>query len=62
VANFTSCGVALSTQMETGRPLRSATAIILVPLPRPGPRRLTGERGALAAHYSRNIPSAEIAK
>ena len=35
---------------------------ILVPLPRPGPRRLTGERGALAAHYSRNIPSAEIAK
>jgi hypothetical protein len=33
-ANFTSSGVALSTYTPTGRPWRSATAMIFVPLPR----------------------------
>jgi hypothetical protein len=28
VASFTACGVALSMQMDTGRPWRSATAMI----------------------------------
>jgi hypothetical protein len=34
IANFTSCGVALSTNIATGKPCRSATAMIFVPLPR----------------------------
>src|SRR5262249_1746285 len=34
MASVTSWGVALSAQTETGRPLRSATAMIFVPLPR----------------------------
>jgi hypothetical protein len=34
MASITSCGVALSAQTETGDPLRSAMAMIFVPLPR----------------------------
>ena len=34
IASLTSWGVALSAQTETGSPLRSATAMIFVPLPR----------------------------
>jgi hypothetical protein len=34
VASFTSWGVALSTQIDSGSPWRSATAMIFVPLPR----------------------------
>ncbi len=34
VASVTSCGAALSIQTDTGSPLRSATAMIFVPLPR----------------------------